>query len=885
MRFEHLFFGTERSEARVIFVAMPMSHNHSLIVELDTPAALDPEIVGSKAASVADLVKTGATVPAGFSIPASVFVDFVSPLKTEIANALSNVDIENVTSAFEASSAIFELLNSAPIPTGLLQAIATRIGNEPGALAVRSSATAEDLEGASFAGMYDTFLDATDAKSVLGRIRDVWASYYTGRAISYRERQGIPHETGSMSVLVMKLVNADAGGVVFTRDPRDGTDQILINVALGLGEGVVSGEAQADSFTLNSETFEITSRNVLDKAWMFVQGTAGSTDKVPVPAAKRSSPVLSDDQLLATAKAAIVIKEASGDDRDIEFAVVGDSVHILQSRPVTTGTKPETGPAVDVDWDNPGDEKLHWTSGGKTPTLPLVSDYVKMSSIAEKRSVDFTGQYMGRRNLKKWVQGYLYTAESPRDPEELKALGIKHHLMGRRHIKKRSTYFYDVVEPALKKNLTEIEAARPANTASVSVQISYLRRAMQLAADHQSDLHWRCWAGFKTKDDLGKLFTEITGRPEVESSDLILGIDHMTARLSVRMISLSKLVRSDAWLTEVFETRNYGSLFARGNGSRTAVAKFRSRFRDLLKIWGRRNGIGYGTAWKPTDPSWNMKPEIPLDLIGSYVRQDIDQAGRSRSDLVTRREAAISAVRNKIGRNTKLRKNFEFELYRGTEHIRMMENHNYLIEQCTFGEYREAINRAGESLVREGSIDSANDIFYLTLKKLDDAADNNDYSGLRSLVIRAKEEYVENSKRTPFEYIGTKPPEEKKDDPEEPFRGLSEDGLTLQGEPSSAGSFTGAARVVITRTSTPPDVRKGEILVTENTGPDWVPVFPLLGGLVLDGGDNFQHASLIAREYGIPCVIQTKDATAKIADGQLIEVNGTAGTVTLNPTV
>ena len=862
---------------------MPTIQNAPLIVELDTPSALDPAIVGSKAASVADLVQSGATVPAGFSIPANVFTNFISPLKDDIANALSHVDIQNVPSAFDAANAIFELLKSAPTPANLLEAIVDRISGETGVIAVRSSATVEDLKGASFAGMYDTFLDATDARSVINRVRDVWASYYTGRAISYRERQGIPHEAGSMAVLVMKLVDADAGGVVFTRDPRDGTDQILINVALGLGEGVVSGEAQADSFTLNSKTFEITNRNVRDKEWMFTQGTSGSTEKTPVPTDKRSSPALSDNQLLATAKAAITIKQASGNDRDIEFAVVGKTVHILQSRPVTTGTKPETRPTPDISWDNPGDEKLHWKSGGKTPTLPLVTDYIKMSGIAEKRSVQFTGQYMGRRDLKKWVQGYVYTAETPRDAEELKAIGIKHHLIGRRHLIKRSTYFYDVIEPALKKNLAEIEADRPDNNALVSVQISYLRRSMQLAADHQNDLHWRCWAGFKTKDDLGKLFTEITGRPEVEASDLILGIDHMTARLSARMISLSKLVKSDSWLTDVFKTRNYDSLFARGNGSRPAVAKFRSRFREFLKIWGRRTGIGYGTAWTPTDPSWNMKPEIPLDSVGSFVRQDIVQAGRSRSDLVTKREAAITAVRTKIGRNIKLRKTFEFELYRATEHIRMMENHNYLIEQCTFGEYREAINRAGESLVREGAIDTANDIFFLTLTQLEEAAGINAYSRLRSFVIEAKEEYAKNSKRAPFDYIGTKAPKEKQYDIEEPLRGLSEDGLKLHGEPSSAGSFMGIARVVITRTSIPPDVRKDEILVTENTGPDWVPVFPLLGGLILDGGDNFQHASLIAREYGIPCVIQTKEATTKIADGQLIEVNGTDGTVTLNP--
>ncbi|MEE8046813.1 MAG: PEP-utilizing enzyme, partial [Dehalococcoidia bacterium] len=101
----------------------------------------------------------------------------------------------------------------------------------------------------------------------------------------------------------------------------------------------------------------------------------------------------------------------------------------------------------------------------------------------------------------------------------------------------------------------------------------------------------------------------------------------------------------------------------------------------------------------------------------------------------------------------------------------------------------------------------------------------------------------------------------------------------------SPGSFMGVARVVLTRTSRPPDVKKGSILVTDNTGPDWVPIFPLIGALVLDSGDNFQHASLIAREYGIPCVIQTKEATSKIVDGQIITVDGSAGTVTLKPIV
>ncbi|HIF72438.1 MAG TPA: hypothetical protein EYQ61_07800 [Dehalococcoidia bacterium] len=866
---------------------MPTAPTSPFIVELDSSQALDPAIVGSKAASVADLAKNGATVPPGFAIPANAFDAFIEPAKSKIAEILAEVDSGNPASAFEASDAIATILSSLPTPIGLAEAIASKTSNTDTAtkgLAVRSSATTEDLEGASFAGMYDSFLDATNAQTVLQRTRDVWASYYTGRAISYRQRQNISHENGSMAVLVMDLINADAGGVIFTRDPRDGTDQILINVALGLGEGVVSGDATADSFTLNSDTHETTNRDVKDKAWMFVQGTAGSTDRVPVPSDKRSSPALTDKQLLAVAKAAKTIKNSSGNDRDIEFALKDNIVHILQSRPITTGAKNET--EFLVEWDNPEHEKLHWQTGGKTASLPLVVDYVYIQSVAEKRSVDYTGQYMGRMDMKKLVNGWLYSAATPRDPEELKSRLFKHHLMGRRYMEKGTTYYYETIEPVLLKNLDDIVLSRPADNAPIPDLIAHLRQAMTIAADHMNDLHWRAWAGFKPDHNQTKQFEEIVENSDAVVTDLTLGLDHTTSRLTKRLIGLAELVKGDQWLTEVFDARDYKSLFARGNGKRSEVRKFRARFKAMMKIWGCRNGLGYGAAWKPTDPSWNMKPEIPLDSIGSFVRQDLESLGRSHNELRQRRELAIRSVRKSIGRNRKLRKKFELMLFRATHHIKIMENHNYLIEQRTFGEYRESINRAGLALVREGTIDTPDDIYYLNLAQLESASASDNYTELRSLASQAKEAWTENSKLDRPDFIGTKPPEKDKDkDDEEPLRGISEDGQTLHGEPSSNGAFTGTARVVITRTSTPPNVKKGDILVTDNTGPDWVPIFPLIGALVLDKGDNFQHASLIAREYGIPCVIQTKEATKKIADAQLITVNGTVGTVTLNPMV
>jgi len=865
---------------------MPNASTPFFIVELDSPHALDPNVVGSKAASVADLVSSGVTVPAGFSIAASVFAEFIKPAATEIAVALEDVDIESASSSFDASKSILNILESLPTPQGLAEAIAERVPAGTTGLAVRSSATAEDLKGASFAGMYDTFLDATDADSVLRRVREVWSSYYAGRAISYRHRQGIPHESGSMAVLVMELINADAGGVIFTRDPRDGTDHILVNVALGLGEGVVSGEARADSFTLDSKSLEITNRNVVDKEWMFVSGKAGSTDRVPVPANKRSTAALNDSQLLAVAKAASAIKAAAKSDRDIEFAILENTVHILQSRPITTGEKKET--EFPVEWDSPEQEKFHWKAGDKKPQLPLVIDYIFMAGKAEKRSVDTVGQYMGRGDLKKIVNGYVFYAETPRDPEVTKATLLKHHLQGRRYLKKGTTYFNEVVKPLLLKNLDELEKIRPADDAPIPEHVAYLRNAMHTGADHMNDLHWRSWAGFDRKDNKKPTaFSEITGKPNVEASNLLLGIEHMSALLAKRLVGMAELVNSDKWLTNIFESRDYRALMARGTGKRPAVRRFRSRFNSMMKVWGCRNGIGYGSAWTPIDPTWDMKPEIPLDAISSYARQDVKAEGRSHKDLRKKRKAAIREVHKIIGRNPKVRKKFDFELFVETNRIQAMENHNYLIEQRTFGAYRESSNRAGIVLVEGGWIDAPDDIFYLRLGQLDDAVDANDYSGLRALVIQAKEDEVENSKLERPDFLGTKPPDEETDkkDKDEPLRGLSKDGETLHGEPASAGSFTGTARVVITRTSTPPDVKKGDVLVAENAGPDWVLIFPLLGALILDSGDFFQHAALIAREYGFPCVIQTKEATTKIADGQVVSVDGTAGTVTLNPLV
>ena len=858
-------------------------HRHKIdefIVELDSPSALDHQITGTKAASVANLITQGINVPTGFVIPASVFANFIGPVTNEISRIFSNIDDTEIASIYEAEASIRDMLKIRELPQGLIETIRHRLKDISTGFAIRSSATNEDLATASFAGMYDTFLDGIDTESVLRRIRDVWISYYSGRAISYRLRHNMPQDSGSMAVLIMNVIKADSGGVVFTRDPRDGTDQILINVSLGLGEGVVSGRIRSDSFTMNSNSLKILTRNIIDKDYKLVHGTKGTIDLIPVPAEIRGKASLNDSQLTQIGALAKTIKIAANSDRDIEFAVSDNHIYIMQSRPVTTGSALPT--VFPVKWDSPEQASLHWKAASKFPMKPLSIDYTLMAGKAQKRSVDITGQYMGRSDLKKMVNGYMFSAESPRDPETLKKLLANHHIKGRQYLEKRSTYYDEEVKPLLLQNLKLLDNARPLCDAPIPEHVANLRLTMQITADHMNDLHWRCWSGFPRDSSYRDEFAKLTGMDALAISVFTIGIDHMTARLTKRLIGMADIVKSDPWLSNIFESRDYEILFRYGNGIRPAVKKFRSRFRSMMKIWGFRNGLGYGTAWKDTDPSWNMKPVIPLDMIGSYLQQNLKKSERSHSKLSKKRVKAIRSMRQKLNKNLNLRDRFEFLLYAETSNVRMMENHNYLIEQKTNGEYRESIYRAGKALVREGWIDQADDIFFLRLDELEAAVSSGSYNKLRWIIDSAKTKLDKDTKLECPDFIGSP----KQDEEHQTInRGINEDETIIYGEASSSGSFTGVARVILSRTATPPSLRQGEILVVENTGPDWVPVFPLLGGLILDGGDNFQHASLIAREYRIPCVIQTKDSTSKIYDGQLVTVNGTEGTVTLNPQI
>ncbi|MEJ2555810.1 MAG: PEP/pyruvate-binding domain-containing protein, partial [Anaerolineae bacterium] len=323
------------------------------------------ETVGGKGASLARLVAADLPVPDGFHVTTAAYWRFVSEndLHSSILAALEPVDISRPATLEAASTAIRALFAGAQTPPDVAGAIARAYavlaGRDP-VVAVRSSATAEDLPDASFAGQQETFLNVRGVAEVLEAVKRCWASLWTARAIGYRARQGIEHSTVGLAVVVQELVPAEAAGILFTANPLTGRrDQAMISAAWGLGEAIVGGLVTPDTLTVEKATGRVLARETADKQVMVVR-VNGGTEEQPVPDDLCHTPVLSDEQAVELARLGVQIEVLYGMPMDIEWALADGAFAILQARPVTALPEPEAGPPTEWNATFKGD--YLWTN-------------------------------------------------------------------------------------------------------------------------------------------------------------------------------------------------------------------------------------------------------------------------------------------------------------------------------------------------------------------------------------------------------------------------------------------------------------------------------------------------------------------------------------------
>ena len=318
----------------------------------------DVAVAGGKGANLGELTRAGLPVPPGFVLATAAYRAFVEEVESEILALAARAE----------AAGIRALITSREIPEGMAREITdawTALGGGP--VAVRSSATAEDLEGASFAGQQDTYLNVRGAAALLGAVRECWASLWTDRAVAYRARQGIEPAEVALAVVVQSMVEADAAGVMFTANPTNGRrDELVVSAAWGLGESVVSGSVTTDDLVVEKDGLRVTARTTADKAVMTVYA-AERTAEVAVPPERRTLPVLDDKAAAVLAELGVRIEQHYGAPQDVEWARAAGEFFVVQARPITALPEPEAPPPTE--WPLP-DPKAFYFRASIVEQLP-----------------------------------------------------------------------------------------------------------------------------------------------------------------------------------------------------------------------------------------------------------------------------------------------------------------------------------------------------------------------------------------------------------------------------------------------------------------------------------------------------------------------------------
>ena len=751
-------------------------------------------------------------------------------------------------------------------------------------VAVRSSATDEDQPWASFAGQYTTFLNVIGPDELLERVLQVWASLYSTSAVAYRLRLGLDLASTFMATVVQQQLRPHAAGVLFTHDPVSGDeDHIIVNVALGLGEGVVAGSVPTDTYTVSTPHGKILSQTVSTKDAMVDLVPDGGTQRVSVSAEQRTSPALKPKHVSELVQLASRIRDLFGNHQDIEFAVHNDEVWLLQARPTTGINAPSP---FSVIWPHPDDANHAWVRdqfGGQGPSYKLQEDATRAHVEGRRVCFEETGAPMARNSVLEFFNGYPYVRSPVDDGTKIRERQEEFTARALAYWESGTSLYEAEIRPEVEQTLALLASFRP-RRASLPSLVEHLEQALRAYGRVMGDLHWRMSAGMR--QDWPSIYQEITGEAPVASGGLLQAIPNKTTHLVRRLRNLARLAQREPELQEIFRDRSYHRLQEALLRNRPAVQRFRNNFHRLLRSYGFRNGRGFGSGAGFTNPTWNMDPSQPLDLIGAYARQDLNRLGRMEARARQSRHTAERRVRRMLAGGSERLIRFEQAFARAVDEVKRMENHNHIMEQGISGVLREAIHWIGQGLVRRGLLESAGDILHLSLAELTDVATGGGPADLNKLVNQRAEQFQACSRLRPRSTLGKAGPMGPL--PPNP-RAIYDlpldagvDGLVLRGTGASPGKVTGRARVV-PMTPAPPAVENADILVAENVGPAWTPILPLIAGLVLDAGAVFQHAALVAREYGIPAIVMTRDATSVIMDGQTITVDADQNIVHLVP--
>jgi rifampicin phosphotransferase len=848
-------------------------------------------VVGGKGAHLGELSRIdGIRVPSGFCVTTDAFRRIMAeaPSIDDRLDRLSRLTPDDREAIRALSAEIRRALEGIAIPDEVATAITrplARLG-EHAAYAVRSSATAEDLPTASFAGQQDTYLNVVGPAAILRQVSRCWASLFTERAVTYRLRNGVDHRTVHMAVVVQRMVVPQAAGILFTADPVTSNRKVVsVEATFGLGEALVSGRVNGDVYKVRDG--EVVARAVATKRLAVHACAAGGTQEEAIEPERQHQPALTDAQVVRLAQQGRRIEAHFGCPQDIEWCLVDDGFQIVQSRPITTLFPiPEAADRENRVYLSVGHQQM-MTDAMKPLGLSffLLTTPAPMHAAGGRLFVDATprlGSAASRSALLELV--------GRSDPLLRDALET---------VLERGDFIRSVpdegpggapagatpaggapagieADPAI---VTELMARTQASIAAsrrdirtrsgaalldfILADIQELRRILFDPQSHQVFMtameaawwlneHLEAWLGEKNAAD-----TLTQSVPHNVTSEMGLALLDVAdvIRPHPDVVAFLEHVEDEGFLDEL-------ATFAGGEEAREAIVAYLDRY-----------GMRCVGEIDITRPRWSERPTTLVPLILSNIRNFEPGAGERRfeqgrqeaetreQELLERLRALPDGERKADETRRMIDRVRTFMGYREYPKYGMVSR--YLV-------YKQALVEEADRLVQAHVLRDREDIFYLTFQELHDVVRTN----------QADERLIRQRRDAFRSYQALSPPRVLTSDGECIGGAYRRDDLpagALVGLPVSAGTIEGRARVILDMEDA--DLEAGDILVTAYTDPSWAPLFVAIKGLVTEVGGHMTHGAVIAREYGLPAVVGVEHATRLIRDGQRIRVHGTDGYV------
>ncbi len=824
-------------------------------------------LVGGKGAHLGELSRlAGVRVPAGFCVTTHAFRRVVAGASSigERLDALSRVRPDDRRAAGALSAQIREAIRGVPMPGDLAADVSRALAGlgGHGACAVRSSATAEDLPTASFAGQHDSYLGVEGVPAVLEHVSRCWASLFTERAVAYRMQHGVDHRRVHMAVVVQRMVVPTAAGVLFTADPVSGDRRVAsVEAAPGLGEALVSG-------LVNPDVYEVRDGEVIARA------------------RRHEPPALTPAQVVRLAALGRRIEAHLGHPQDVEWCLVGDGFEVVQSRPITT--------LFPIPAAGDGERHVYLSVGHQQmmtdPMKPLGLSLFQLTALPPMHEaggrlfVDVTRRLAspgGRSGLLELIgrsdpltRDALETilargdvvpmlpdeapagapAGGPPEPIPTDPAIVAELIAGarasvdalRRDIRGRSgPELLDFI-------LADIQELRRVlfDPRSTQVIMAGMEAAWWLNERLQAWLGERNAADTLTRSVPGNVTSEM-GLALLDVADAI--------RPHPEVVAFLGRVGDEDFLDEL----------PRLPGGREA--------RDAIRGWLDAYGMRCVGEIDITRPRWSERPSAIVPVILGNVRSFAPGAGARR--FATGRKEAARKAQELLERLRALPDGEQKadEARRMIDRVRTFSGYREYPKYGMISRYfvyKQALMHEAGRLVRARVLREREDIFFLTLHELAGVARTNRVD--HALIRRRRDAFRSFEALTPPRVL-TSDGEAvagayRRDDPP---------AGALVGLPVSAGAVEGRARVIHDMAEA--DLEPGDILVTAYTDPSWTPLFVAVGALVTEVGGLMTHGAVIAREYGLPAVVGVERATRLIRDGQRIRVHGTEGYVELLP--